>query len=180
MAPVYRQQQPPCIPNGGSGQQIRIYQFRSERFVPLVVVASTPYAGYADNVRLVYSGGSLRWSSADNGDGGVRPALFLAPDTLVSDTTDTDGAYILQWNQPPTTPSSISHGTPRAGQKLTISTGGSTDPEGNAISYVWERRVDSGAYTQIGITSAKSITDTVPSIGTNYQVRVEACPRERR
>ena len=134
----------------------------------------TPSAGYAYGVRSVYSGGSLSHGSAYSGHGGVRPALFLAPDTLVSDTTDTDGAYILQWNQPPTTPSSISHGTPRAGQALTITTGGSTDPEGNAISYVWERRVDSGAYTQIGITSAKSITDTVPSSGTNYQVRVKA------
>lgn len=134
----------------------------------------TPYAGYAFYVRFVYSDGSLYWYYAYLGDGGVRPALFLAPDTLVSDTTDTDGAYIIQWNQPPTTPSSISHGTPRAGQSLTITTGGSTDPEGDAISYVWERRVDSGAYTQIGITTAKSIVDTVPSSGTNYQVRVKA------
>lgn len=134
----------------------------------------TPYAGGADNVRGVDSGGGLGWGYAYSGGHGVRPALFLAPDTLVSDTTDTDGAYIIQWNQPPTTPSSISHGTPRAGQSLTITTGGSTDPEGDAISYVWERRVDSGAYTQIGITSAKSITDTVPSSGTNYQVRVKA------
>lgn len=134
----------------------------------------TPYAGNADGVRNVDSDGCLYNDSAWIGYDGVRPALFLAPDTLVSDTTDTDGAYIIQWNQPPTTPSSISHGTPRAGQSLTITTGGSTDPEGDAISYVWERRVDSGAYTQIGITSAKSITDTVPSSGTNYQVRVKA------
>lgn len=133
----------------------------------------TPNAG-ARSVRCVLSDGSLDWNYACSGNRGVRPALFLAPDTLVSDTTDTDGAYIIQWNQPPTTPSSISHGTPRAGQSLTITTGGSTDPEGDAISYVWERRVDSGAYTQIGITSAKSITDTVPSSGTNYQVRVKA------
>lgn len=134
----------------------------------------TPNAGHAYSVRYAASGGSLYWNNAWYGDSGVRPALFLAPDTLVSDTTDTDGAYIIQWNQPPTTPSSISHGTPRAGQSLTITTGGSTDPEGDAISYVWERRVDSGAYTQIGITSAKSIVDTVPSSGTNYQVRVKA------
>lgn len=134
----------------------------------------TPNAGFAYNVRDVNSDGYLSRNSAWSGDGGVRPALFLAPDTLVSDTTDTDGAYIIQWNQPPTTPSSISHGTPRAGQSLTITTGGSTDPEGDAISYVWERRVDSGAYTQIGITTAKSIVDTVPSSGTNYQVRVKA------
>ena len=134
----------------------------------------TPYAGDASYVRRVVSDGGLNSNFAWGGIGGVRPALFLAPDTLVSDSTDTDGAYIIQWNQPPTTPSSISHGTPRAGQPLTITTGGSTDPEGNAISYVWERRVDSGAYTQIGITSAKSIVDTVPSSGTNYQVRVKA------
>lgn len=134
----------------------------------------TPNAGSAHGVRIVHSGGGLGWFHAWYGHYGVRPALFLAPDTLVSDTTDTDGAYIIQWNQPPTTPSSISHGTPRAGQSLTITTGGSTDPEGDAISYVWERRVDSGAYTQIGITTAKSIVDTVPSSGTNYQVRVKA------
>lgn len=134
----------------------------------------TPYAGDAYDVRGVGSGGGLSYSNAWRGSYGVRPALFLAPDTLVSDTTDTDGAYIIQWNQPPTTPSSISHGTPRAGQSLTITTGGSTDPEGDAISYVWERRGDSGAYTQIGITTAKSIVDTVPSSGTNYQVRVKA------
>ena len=133
----------------------------------------TPYAGGAYGVRRVSSDGSLYWRSAYIGCG-VRPALFLAPGTLVSDTADTDGAYIIQWNQPPTTPSSISHGTPRAGQSLTITTGGSTDPEGNAISYVWERRVDNGVYTQIGTTSAKSIVDTVPSSGTNYQVRVKA------
>ena len=134
----------------------------------------TPYAGTAYHVRYVRSGGDLDNNYAWHGHFGVRPALFLDPDTLVSDATDTDGAYIIQWNQPPTTPSSISHGTPRAGQSLTITTGGSTDPEGNAISYVWERRVDSGTYTQIGITSEKSVVDTVPSSGTNYQVRVKA------
>lgn len=134
----------------------------------------TPDAGSASHARTVGSDGSLGSNSAYNGSDGVRPALFLAPDTLVSDTTDTDGAYIIQWNQPPTTPSSLSHSTPRAGQSLTITTGGSTDPEGDAISYVWGRRVDSGVWTQIGITTAKSITDTVPTSGTNYQVRVKA------
>lgn len=135
----------------------------------------TPNAGSASHARFVYSDGGLGSNGrAYNGSGGVRPALFLVPGTLVSDTTDTDGAYIIQWNQPPTTPSSISHATPQAGKSLTLTTGGSTDPEGNAISYVWERRVDSGAWTQIGITTAKSVTDTVPKSGTNYQVRVKA------
>lgn len=134
----------------------------------------TPYAGNAHTARYVNTGGSLNYDYAYIGDDGVRPALELASTNLVSDSTDTDGAYILQWNQPPTDPSSISYGTPQAGNSLTITTGGSSDPEGDAISYVWERRTDSGAYTQIGITTAKSITDTVPASGTTYQVRVKA------
>lgn len=134
----------------------------------------TPYAGGASGARTVSPGGSLDNGTAYRGNYGVRPALELGSSNLVSNTTDTDGAYILLWNQPPTTPASISHGTPKAGQSLTLTTGGSTDPEGDAITYVWERRTDNNAYTQIGQTSAKSITDTVPTSGTNYQVRVKA------
>ena len=134
----------------------------------------TPYAGDANVARVVGTDGSLSNDYAYYGRYGVRPALELASTNLVSDSTDTDGAYILQWNQPPTDPSSISYGTPQAGNELTITTGGSSDPEGDAISYVWERRTDSGAYTQIGITTTKSITDTVPASGTTYQVRVKA------
>ena len=134
----------------------------------------TPGASSAGYARNVNTDGSLNYDNACIGYRGVRPALELASTNLVSDSTDTDGAYILQWNQPPTDPSSISYGTPQAGNKLTITTGGSTDPEGDAISYVWERRTDSGTYTQIGITTAKSITDTVPTSGSTYQVRVKA------
>lgn len=134
----------------------------------------TPYASNAYLARRVYTGGSLYSYYAYLGDSGVRPALYLASSNLVSDTTDTDGAYILLWNQPPTAPSSITYGTPQAGQNLTLSTGGSTDPEGDAISYVWERKVDSGVWTQIGITTAKTIQDTVPSSGTTYYARVKA------
>ena len=134
----------------------------------------TPNASNAYSARYVYTDGSLNHDDAYHGRRGVRPALYLASSNLVSDTTDTDGAYILLWNQPPTAPSSITYGTPQAGQNLTLSTGGSTDPEGDAISYVWERKVDSGVWTQIGITTAKTIQDTVPSSGTTYYARVKA------
>lgn len=122
----------------------------------------------------VSTGGSLSINDAYGGNGGVRPALYLESGNLVSDSTDTDGAYILQWNQPPSDPSSISYGTPQAGNSLVLSTGGSTDPEGDAISYVWERKIDSGAYVQLGITTAKTFTDTVPTSGTTYTARVKA------
>lgn len=134
----------------------------------------TPYASNAGYARDVYTDGSLSNGSAYFGSRGVRPALYLESGNLVSDSTDTDGAYILQWNQPPSDPSSISYGTPQAGNSLVLSTGGSTDPEGDAISYVWERKIDSGAYVQLGITTAKTFTDTVPTSGTTYTARVKA------
>ena len=110
----------------------------------------TPNASSAYYARLVHTDGSLNYYYAYYGDNGVRPALYLESGNLVSDSTDTDGAYILQWNQPPSDPSSISYGTPQAGNSLVLSTGGSTDPEGDAISYAWERKIDSGAYVQLG------------------------------
>ena len=134
----------------------------------------TPHAGDANYARYVSTDGSLYSDSAYLGHNGVRPALYLESGNLVSDSTDTDGAYILQWNQPPSDPSSISYGTPQAGNSLVLSTGGSTDPEGDAISYVWERKIDSGAYVQLGITTAKTFTDTVPTSGTTYTARVKA------
>ena len=134
----------------------------------------TPNAGNAYYARYVDADGSLSYNNAYYGDRGVRPALYLEYGNLVSDSTDTDGAYILQWNQPPSDPSSISYGTPQAGNSLVLSTGGSTDPEGDAISYVWERKIDSGAYVQLGITTAKTFTDTVPTSGTTYTARVKA------
>lgn len=134
----------------------------------------TPYASYAGVARYVDTDGSPGDYSAYRGYIGVRPALYLESGNLVSDSTDTDGAYILQWNQPPSDPSSISYGTPQAGNSMVLSTGGSTDPEGDAISYVWERKIDSGAYVQLGITTAKTFTDTVPTSGTTYTARVKA------
>ena len=44
----------------------------------------TPYAGYANDVRLVYSDGSLCWYYAYYGSYGVRPALFVDSEICLS------------------------------------------------------------------------------------------------
>lgn len=44
----------------------------------------TPYAGDADSVRIVYSGGSLVWDYAYGGINGVRPALFVDSEICLS------------------------------------------------------------------------------------------------
>lgn len=50
----------------------------------------------------------------------------------------------------------------------------STDPEGDPITYVFERQIDSGDWTQIASGSSTTATDTVPSSGTNINYRVKA------
>lgn len=55
-----------------------------------------------------------------------------------------------------------------------LSTSGSTDPDGDVIRYVWERRVDNGGYVQLGYTTVTYYTDTVPAGSTSYQARVKA------
>ena len=57
----------------------------------------TPYASDARTVRRVYLNGSLGSGDAHSGAPGVRPACNLPSSILVSDTPDTDGAYIMQF-----------------------------------------------------------------------------------
>lgn len=57
----------------------------------------TPSASSACRVRRVDTDGSLNYGSAYNGTHGVRPACNLPSSILVSNSPDTDGAYIIQW-----------------------------------------------------------------------------------
>jgi len=61
----------------------------------------TPRAGYSGDARIVSTGGTLGYGNACYGYGGVRPALEVGSGILVSDTTDTDGAYTIVWWTPP-------------------------------------------------------------------------------
>lgn len=62
----------------------------------------TPYAGYSRYVRYVYTAGSLSNNLAFYGHYGVRPALNLKSDIIVSDSPDSNGVYTLTYNNPPT------------------------------------------------------------------------------
>lgn len=67
----------------------------------------TPYASNSCDARGVRADGTLSGTNACNGHGGVRPLCNLKSEILVSDTTDSDGAYTIIWNQPPTTPGTL-------------------------------------------------------------------------
>lgn len=62
----------------------------------------TPFAAHSYHVRYVGADGALFYYYAYNGYFGVRPALNFPSDIRVSDTPDSDGAYIITFNAQPT------------------------------------------------------------------------------
>lgn len=135
----------------------------------------TPYASHSYYVRLVHTGGALSSASAFDGGGGVRPLCNLKSEILVSDNTDSDGAYTIIWNQPPTTPGSLTMpGTVEGGKTAVISWGQSTDPEGNLSGYVLERSANGGAYAQVYKGLNRTYTDTITFGWNTVQYRVKA------
>ncbi len=57
----------------------------------------TPVASNARSVRFIHSNGGLSDITAFFSTRGVRPACNLPSSILVSNSPDTDGAYIIQW-----------------------------------------------------------------------------------
>lgn len=59
----------------------------------------TPHAGNANSARYAYTGGGLGYGSAYDGNGGVRPALFVKSDiclTLETDEVDLADSALLR------------------------------------------------------------------------------------
>lgn len=61
----------------------------------------TPQVAFSHYSRYVNPSGALRGAGVFNGYFGVRPAMNLPSDVQVSDSPDSDGAYVLQWWTPP-------------------------------------------------------------------------------
>jgi hypothetical protein len=135
----------------------------------------SPNASYSYNARNVSASGALNNYSAYYGSGGVRPLCNLPSDILVSDLVDSDGAYTILWNQPPTAPDGIT--TPDAligGQAANISWGASTDPDGSVTGYILERAANGGNFAEIYRGTNRSFADTIQTGWTTAQYRVRA------
>ena len=135
----------------------------------------SPYSSYASYVRYVNSDGSLNDNGAYDGHGGVRPALNLSSDILVSDTPDGEGYYTIIWNNAPTTPPSITVPEDvRSGKGLTVSWAASVDPDSDAVSYELERQYNSGAWSKIYDGAATQFSDTITTAMNTVAYRVRA------
>lgn len=135
----------------------------------------TPYSGNSYSVRNVDASGALNNYGAYGGHRGVRPLCNLKSDILVSDNKNSRGNYEFQWNTAPSAPDGIS--VPEScysTQNITVTWGASTDPDGDAITYVLERSVNNGSYTKVTETAARTFTEVVSTSWNTIKYRVKA------
>lgn len=135
----------------------------------------TPYSSYAYFVRRVYSDGSLGSSVAYGGGDGVRPLCNLKSSILVSDSPNSDGNYTVIYNSAPSAPPSITApATCYSGQNINISCAAATDPDGDALTYCFERSYNSGAWTQVQTSASRTFTEAVMKAWNTLKYRVRA------
>ena len=135
----------------------------------------TPHSSSANNVRYVLSDGSLSNSIAYYGGHGVRPLCNLKSSILVSDSPNSDGNYTVIYNSAPSAPPSITApATCYSGQNINISCAAATDPDGDALTYCFERSYNSGAWTQVQASASRTFTEAVSTAWNTLKYRVRA------
>ena len=111
------------------------------------------YGNYACSVEA--DGTADRWGCSRSY--GCCPAFILDSELLVSD----DGTVLT--NEPPTAPGSIEVTGIVSGGSAAITLTAATDPDGTIASYVYERSVDGGQFTQIANVNSLITTDNIQS-----------------
>lgn len=135
----------------------------------------TPYSSYAHFVRYVITDGTLNSNVAFYGNWGVRPLCNLSSSILVSDTTNADGNYEIIYNSAPSAPSGITAPAQAySGQNIEVSCAAATDPDGDALTYCFERSYNSGAWTQVQSSAARTFTEAVSTAWNTLKYRVRA------
>lgn len=129
----------------------------------------SPGTGSTGDVWVVLSDGWYNNYRADDAYG-VRPALVLPTDLLVSD----DGSVTT--NTAPTTPGTINvPGTIQGGSTITVSWTASTDAEKNLEGYIVERSTNGGSsWSQVYQGAALKTTNTVAAGTQTVMYRVKA------
>lgn len=135
----------------------------------------TPSSSNAYFVRFVYSDGTLHGDSAYFGTWGVRPLCNLKSEILVSDNPNSSGNYEIIYNSAPSAPPSITAPDQCfSGQEIEISCAAATDPDGDTLTYVFERSANSGAWTQVQSSAARTFSEMVSTAWNTLQYRVKA------
>lgn len=106
---------------------------------------------------------------------GLRPAVNVYSTTQVTDSTDSDGAYTVIINDPPTNTGTITvPETIEGGQTYSVTWGRATDPDGNLAGYILEENVDGTKWTQVYKGAFRGARCSVPYGTSNVTYRVKA------
>lgn len=135
----------------------------------------TPDFTYTNRVRTIRSTGELDASGACYGYRGVRPLCNLKSSIWVSNNPNSSGNYEIVYNAEPSAPPSITAPTQCfSGQEIEISCAAATDPDGDTLTYVFERSTNSGAWTQVQSSAARTFSEMVSTSWNTLQYRVKA------
>lgn len=119
----------------------------------------TPRSSGSRYARFVHTDGTLSGGSADVGGSGVAPAYVLLSSLTVSDNTDSDGCYVIQFNAAPTvTPDSDDMGDVNSGFTVGYTI---NDADGDTVSCVVKldgTQVDSKASVTLGQRYTYTVT----------------------
>lgn len=84
----------------GGGSKLDIFNSDSDRIASATYWTRTPYPTSPCINYQVKSNGTLYTGGYNNYDGAIRPICAIPASTLVSDTTDSDGCYTIQFIPP--------------------------------------------------------------------------------
>lgn len=142
--------------DGDSSKTIAEYNgVKEDHWIRSVITTASSSSSYLYFAGIVQSNGVTNSSYLHGESEGVRPA-FVLPNTLV--VLD-DGTITI--NEPPTAPSSIDVANVGSSGTITITLTAATDPDGTVESYIFERQVDGGEWTQFADVNALTQTDAI-------------------
>lgn len=93
---------------------------------------------------------------------------------FISTTYTTSSETRVYASQPPSAPSSITVDRTVAGFLTTVTIGKATDQDGTIVSYILERKVDSGEWSQVQNSSSLTYSEEINSTWTTIQYRAKA------
>ena len=119
----------------------------------------TPNSGSSHSVRVVHTDGTLNNNHAYSGNCGVAPACAISKNQKVSDTVDSDGCYVIVYNQAPEVDTTTELGDHNAPFTISYKI---TDPDGDSCSATL--KLDSTTVaTHNPVDQTQTYTYTIPS-----------------
>lgn len=129
----------------------------------------SPYTIDTNSAWRVGTSGTASSGNVNNSYG-VRPALILPSTLSVNDDND---VVVSPDNSAPSAPSSISGpSSVTVGETINVSCGDASDPDGDAIAYIFERSYNGGAWEVVQSSESQSFAETAPESWTTVQYRV--------